>query len=589
MGHVRLLVRALFLLATCLSAMAMADPATAVSFGGDRSYGVGDRPYSVAAADFNGDAVPDLVVPNANVDTVSVMLGKGDGTFAPPVNYSTGDYPRTVAAADFTGDGIVDLAVANKSSDNVSILVGNGDGSFKAAVSYGAGDGPRTVITRDFDGDGRADLAVVNRFSGDVSVLLGRGDGTFGTATSYKTGARAYDVATADFNGDGKPDLAVVNTDADNVSVLLGIGDGTFEAAVNYGVGDSPFALTIADFNGDAKTDLAVGNLLSKNVSILPGRGDGTFGAPTSHGAGTFVFDVETDDFDGDGRPDLAVANNPYAIKDFRGYSGGAALLLNNGDGSFRESANYGVGNGPVAVETGDFDGDAKPDLAITNINSNNVTVLLQGNANLTLTGSRSLLTYPETTTLSGRLAAGDGTPLAGKRVILEWRPWAGDPAKGPFIPVANQPRDASGKIIGVPTDSNGFFSLAGVRPRWTTDYRARFVGGGSNRPVTSPLSVVRLKALVTLNVAGTDLKLGGTRTVSGGVFPEHKDMSVRLTIRRNGKPYATKMVPLVDSRFSLRFKPRAVGGYSVVASFPDHPPGHLGNVSGPKRFRVVR
>lgn len=478
--------------------------------------------------------------------------------------------------------------VPNANVDTVSVLLGRGDGTFGASADYAAGDYPRTVAAADLDGDGHADLAVVNRSSDDVSVLLGRGDASFGRAASYDAGDKAYDVAAADFNADGKLDLAVPNTIADNVSVLLGRGDGTFGRAVNYGVGDGPFAVAIADFDGDARADLAVGNHHGAHVSVLPGRGNGTLDAPATYGVGTSVFDIKAADFDGDAKPDLAVAHNP-STEGFNGYSGDAAILLNDGNGGFGKPVHYGVGNGPVAVTTADLNGDARADLAATNIESDDVSVLLQGGTGLSLSASRTLATYPEKTTLSGRLSAPDGTPLAGGRVILEWRPWAGAPAGGPFVPVENQPTDEGGKVLGVPTDADGFFSLAGVAPRWTTDYRARFVGAGADEAVTSPLEVVRLRVMVSLNVSGDELKLGRSRIISGAVSPAHEDMSVRLTIERNGVPVKTKSVPLRDSRYRFAYEPPNPGKYSVVASFPNHPPGHLGNKSPVKSFRVVR
>ncbi|HMK49662.1 MAG TPA: VCBS repeat-containing protein, partial [Thermodesulfovibrionales bacterium] len=79
-------------------------------------------------------------------------------------------------------DGRTDLAVANLDGDTVSILLGNGDGTFQAAIDYGAGDYPLSVRTGDFNADGRTDLAVANGGSTDISILLGNGDGSFQSA-----------------------------------------------------------------------------------------------------------------------------------------------------------------------------------------------------------------------------------------------------------------------------------------------------------------------------------------------------------------------------------------------------------------------
>jgi hypothetical protein len=98
--------------------------------------GVGTQPYAVAEGDFNGDGHLDLVTANDGSNTVSVLLGRGDGTFAPQVTYPVGNSPLSVAVGDFTGDGHLDLAVANDGSDTVSVLLGRGDGTFAPQVGH---------------------------------------------------------------------------------------------------------------------------------------------------------------------------------------------------------------------------------------------------------------------------------------------------------------------------------------------------------------------------------------------------------------------------------------------------------------------
>ena len=283
----------------------------------------------MAVGDFNGDGKPDLAVTNAN-SSISVLLGNGDGTFQAAVNYGVGSGSSSVAVGDFNGDGKLDLAVANGNS-SISVLLGNGDGTFQAAVNYGVGSGSSSVAVGDFNGDGKLDLAVANWNGSTISVLLGNGDGTFQAAVNYSVGSNPRTVAVGDFNGDGKPDLAVANTSSNTVSVLLGNGDGTFQAVVNYGVGSGPSSVAVGDFNGDGKPDLAVadGNLFT--VSVL-------------------------------------------------------SVLLGNGDGTFQAAVNYGVGSGPISVAVGDFNGDGKPDLAVANQGSNNVTILL----NITPTAAKA-------------------------------------------------------------------------------------------------------------------------------------------------------------------------------------------------------
>ena len=82
-------------------------------------------------------------------------------------------------AGDFNGDGRTDLAVVNNGSNSVSVLLGNGDGTFQGQVTYAVGNGPDAIVAGEFSGDGRTDLAVASSADSTVSVLLGNGDGTF--------------------------------------------------------------------------------------------------------------------------------------------------------------------------------------------------------------------------------------------------------------------------------------------------------------------------------------------------------------------------------------------------------------------------
>src|SRR5262249_53583160 len=150
------------------------------TFQGQLRFVVGTNPVSVAVADVNGDGHPDLVVANydyySNSNDVSVLLGKGDGTFQGPLFYGAGGLPSAVVVADVNGDGHPDLVV---NIGVVSVLLGKGDGTFQGPQFYGAGGLPSAVVVADVNGDGYPDLVTANAAiptSSDVSVLLGKGD-----------------------------------------------------------------------------------------------------------------------------------------------------------------------------------------------------------------------------------------------------------------------------------------------------------------------------------------------------------------------------------------------------------------------------
>ena len=344
------------------------------------TYATGPEPYAVATADLNGDGKLDLIVPNVSGTTVSILLGKGNGTFQTQAQYQAGYAPIAVGVADFNGDGKPDLAMVNNGNDSngqpgtVTILLGNGDGTFKAGKAYPTGTGPNCVAIGDFNGDGKLDLALsdYNIARGNsVAVLLGKGDGTFGKYKSYETDSSPEFVVTADVNGDGILDLVTANESTDNVSVLLGKGDGTFEAHVDYVTGHEPIALAVADVNNDGSPDLAVVDLGANTISILLNNGDGTFAAHVDYATGAFPVSVAIADFNSDNHQDLAVANQDSA--------GTVSILLGKGDGTFKPQTQLNAGSEPQGIAVGEFNGDGRPDISVVDVFSTEVAVLLQG------------------------------------------------------------------------------------------------------------------------------------------------------------------------------------------------------------------
>jgi hypothetical protein len=143
--------------------------------------------HSIRAADIDADGDLDIVTANDSTNSVSVLVGNGNGTFKPYVRYTTGITPKSVALADVDGDLKPDIitaninrnypVVTNPGSDSVSILLGNGNGTFKPRIEYGVGQGPFSVEAGDLNCDGALDIVTANWWDNDASVLLNSGFG----------------------------------------------------------------------------------------------------------------------------------------------------------------------------------------------------------------------------------------------------------------------------------------------------------------------------------------------------------------------------------------------------------------------------
>lgn len=357
--------------------LGIANPIGNVSLSGATS-ATGNSPVSVATGDFNGDRIQDLAAANEVDDTISILLGNGNGTFQSHVDYATSYGPADVAVGDFNHDGFLDLAVANagenssgQSADSISILLGNGNGTFKTQVDYPTGRTPVSVAVGDFNGDGNLDLAVVAQYDDAVSILLGNGDGTFQAQVEYAVSAEPTSIVVSDFNRDGHLDLGVASLGAGTVSILLGNGDGAFQAASDYTAGEDPSSLVAADLNGDGIPDLAVADLGTSTVSILLGNGDGSFQAQVPYSSGSYPEAVTAADFNGDGILDLALATEDSL--------GSVTVLLGNGNGTFQSPTDFPAGALPVAVTAADFNNDGLMDAATADVDDNAASILLSG------------------------------------------------------------------------------------------------------------------------------------------------------------------------------------------------------------------
>jgi hypothetical protein len=313
--------------------------------------------------DLDNDGDQDLATAGKG-SHLDVLEGRGNGFFPTGTQYAAGPQPAGVTAGDFNRDGAIDLAVSNHENfsgqgNTVSILMGNGDGTFQPPVAYAVYFQPGSVAVADFDRDGFLDVVAAN-YAGDlgsVSVLLGNGDGTFQPAIDSPAGYSPDEIVVADFNRDRHPDVAVENNKINDpaLSILLGRGDGTFAAPVEYGLEGWPEGMAVEDFNRDGYIDLAVGQRAW--VSVFLGNGDGTLQPGVKQHVPPLQLSVAASDLNSDGHPDLvAGSENERMILN---------IVPGNGDGSFQTTKVLRLNAVPIQLAAGDLDAGPHKDVIV--------------------------------------------------------------------------------------------------------------------------------------------------------------------------------------------------------------------------------
>jgi hypothetical protein len=286
---------------------ATAPGASIPSFDPALYFAAGDGPSFVTVTDLNLDGKPDLVGANREEGTASVLInttvpGSATPAFAASSTIATGSLPSSIAAADLNGDAKPDLVVANEGSDTASVLFnttapGAASASFATAQGFAAGAAPNSIAIADLDADGIPDLLVADAGDDTASVLLnttepGSGTAAFAARKGFATGSGPSAITAADLNGDGGPDVIAADGDDDAITALL---DTQYAASfappsvlgtIHYAIprlelapgslefGAQPLGATVSrtvTLANDGSADLAID-------AIAIGGGAGTFG-----------------------------------------------------------------------------------------------------------------------------------------------------------------------------------------------------------------------------------------------------------------------------------------------------------------------
>ena len=263
------------------------------------------------------------------------------------------------------------------------MLLGDGKG---ALLSNSASRGsissrphPHGVTANDFNDDGHLDLAVESRDENAVLILRGNGRGGFAREPKRLAVGRGpyWKLRSADLNNDGKDDLVTTDNEGSSISILLADRGGEFHPAKEIPTAMAPFAVAIGDVNADRYPDLAIVHRRGDSkpdldaLTTLFGSGNGVFvSAPRSPwNLVTSPTAIAIGDFDGDRVGDIAVANMQ---------SNDVTILLGSRSGlSTLKTSRYSVGQAPTAIVLGDLNGDGKADIVTGNWGSGDVSVLL--------------------------------------------------------------------------------------------------------------------------------------------------------------------------------------------------------------------
>ncbi|MBL7865248.1 MAG: VCBS repeat-containing protein, partial [Cyclobacteriaceae bacterium] len=376
---------------------------SACSFDPKFDFTTGSLPLGTSAMDFDGDGKVDVAVGNRTSRTIGVYRNTGTigqinaSTFDTPLILATPNAdPYNIQSADVDGDGRIDIVVTVAGLGVISVYRNTssaGTLSFDPYVNFTSGIDPLDAETIDIDGDGKPEIIAANRFSNSVSVYRNTTStgslsaSSFQAKVDFAVGTEPYRVNVADLNGDRKPELVVSSSLSniihifENTSTTGVINASTFATPVSLVTGSFPLGIALTDIDGDGLTDVAVVNNTPHTISVYRNLASGTitsgsFQPPVDFSVGNAPGGLIATDINGDGKVDLVSTNATANIISILTNSSTIGVINST---SFAASFPITTGNFPAGIQIADLDGDHRPELIVSNMNSNTFSVYLNG------------------------------------------------------------------------------------------------------------------------------------------------------------------------------------------------------------------